>query len=100
MDVITHNVSRRPFNFVGGMLTVSLKWVATQEYPFPDFAINKKCIDHGQLLSWQSSNELSENEWMEIARRGPAAGEHIKPMAEQFREWALGKDATIPHFRT
>src|SRR2546429_6860793 len=32
LDIITHN------------------WMDTQNYPFPDFAINKKCKDHGQLL--------------------------------------------------
>ncbi|OAL45750.1 tat pathway signal sequence, partial [Pyrenochaeta sp. DS3sAY3a] len=66
MNVITHN------------------WVETQDFPFPDFAINKKCVDHKQLLQWESRNSLSDEQWKEMARRGPALGEIIKPMPDQL----------------
>jgi hypothetical protein len=96
MDIITHNVSSVLLILYANADQL-LKWVDTQDYPFPDFGINKKCVDHKQLLNWQSSNELSENEWAQMAQRGPATGEHVIPMQEQFQKWAQGENAAIPH---
>jgi hypothetical protein len=71
------------------------QWVDTQLYPFPDFGIHKKCVDHDQLLSWQAHNRLSEEQWMEMALRGPGDGESVVPMPEQLRKWAEAEDAGL-----
>ncbi|CAG8960187.1 hypothetical protein HYFRA_00010666 [Hymenoscyphus fraxineus] len=45
-DMITHN------------------WMATQDFPFPDFAINKKCKDHSRFLEWQEKKKISTEMWV------------------------------------
>ncbi|KAG8534330.1 uncharacterized protein KY384_001174 [Bacidia gigantensis] len=70
-DMITHN------------------WVRTQEYPFPDFGIRKKCRDHEGILKWQGRNKLSEEQWVEMAKRGPGegVGEQVVDMEGMLGAW-------------
>lgn len=60
----------------------------TQNYPFPDFALNKKCRDHNVLLDWQKNNRISEGQWAEMAARGPAPGEAVIEMPLLMSQWA------------
>ncbi|KAF2209195.1 hypothetical protein CERZMDRAFT_28372, partial [Cercospora zeae-maydis SCOH1-5] len=39
---------------------ITMNWVETQINPYPDFAINKKCIDYKQMKTWQTRNKLSQ----------------------------------------
>ena len=36
----------------------TMTWLQTQERPFPDFSINKKCRDFGALVRWRDENAL------------------------------------------
>ncbi|KAK4497091.1 hypothetical protein PRZ48_011541 [Zasmidium cellare] len=71
---------------------ITYNWVETQDYPFPDFAINKKCMKHDKLLQWQAKNQLSQEQWVEMSVRGPGSEEPILPMPEQLRKWSEKED--------
>jgi hypothetical protein len=64
----------------------------TQFYPFPDFAINKKCRDHNVLLDWQKKNRITEDQWAEMAARGPAQGEPVIQLPPLMSQWVLETD--------
>ncbi|RDL40102.1 uncharacterized protein BP5553_00081 [Venustampulla echinocandica] len=71
-DVITHN------------------WMDTQNYPFPDFAINKKCKDHEKLVDWQTKHRISQDQWMEMGMRGASRrepGEYVKQLPPMMKHW-------------
>ncbi|KAG9238953.1 hypothetical protein BJ875DRAFT_491967 [Amylocarpus encephaloides] len=76
-DMITHN------------------WMETQDYPFPDFAINKKCKDHSKILEWQTRERISEAQWMEMSMRGPQEGDTVLGLPPKLKAWTTasnGKD--------
>ncbi|EED14756.1 conserved hypothetical protein [Talaromyces stipitatus ATCC 10500] len=49
-------------------------WIETQERPFPDFSVNKKCIDFDTLVRWRDDNAL-DFEDAGMIRRPPGAYE-------------------------
>ena len=59
LDVITHN------------------WMHTQQFPVPDFNMNKKCRNHDRILDWQRRNMITTDQWIEIA---PQKGDFILPL--------------------
>jgi hypothetical protein len=69
-DMITHN------------------WMETQDYPFPDFAINKKCKDHSKILEWQTKERISSEMWMEMSLRGPQPGEAVLHLPPKLKAWS------------
>ncbi|KAK6536672.1 hypothetical protein TWF281_000893 [Arthrobotrys megalospora] len=47
---------------------ITLNWVDTQQNPFPDFSVNKKCRDFGVIKQWQEEHKLSEELLKKIER--------------------------------
>ena len=37
----------------------TMTWLETQERPFPDFSINRKCVDFDALVKWRDENALN-----------------------------------------
>ncbi|KAJ4357173.1 uncharacterized protein N0V89_001748 [Didymosphaeria variabile] len=52
LDALTCQPSLNMLNF---------NWMETQENPFPDFAINRKCVDHSAVLEWQDRVGIRED---------------------------------------
>jgi hypothetical protein len=69
-DMITHN------------------WMETQDYPFPDFAINKKCKDHSEILKWQAKERISVDMWIEMSKRGRQPGEEVLKLPPKLKAWS------------
>lgn len=61
-----------------------VQWVETQINPYPDFAINKKCIDYKQMKQWQTENKLSKEQWLEVGDRGPQKGDKVSVNQPSF----------------
>lgn len=40
---------------------LTFNWMETQENPFPDFGINRKCVDHSKILEWQDKMGIRED---------------------------------------
>ncbi|CAK1362292.1 hypothetical protein CB0940_02437 [Cercospora beticola] len=72
---------------------ITMNWVETQINPYPDFAINKKCIDYKQMKNWQTKNKLSKEQWLEVGDRGPQKEDKVFPMAPKLAEWVASTDA-------
>ncbi|KAF3402443.1 hypothetical protein DPV78_003726 [Talaromyces pinophilus] len=66
-------------------------WVETQERPFPDFSVNKKCIDFDTLVRWRNENTLDTEEAGKV-RRPPGALE--VPVNEMY--WNIMGNETHP----
>lgn len=66
-------------------------WVETQERPFPDFSVNKMCVDFGALVQWRDENALSIEETGKI-RRPPGASE--VPVSEMY--WKIVGNESHP----
>ncbi|KAK6361489.1 hypothetical protein TWF730_005213 [Orbilia blumenaviensis] len=49
---------------------ITLNWVNTQQNPFPDFNVNKKCRDFGTVKQWQEEHRISEDLLKKIRRPG------------------------------
>ncbi|EFX02413.1 hypothetical protein CMQ_2462 [Grosmannia clavigera kw1407] len=65
LDLITHN------------------WVETQQYPVPDFNMNRKCKSHDRIIDWQRSNMITMDQWDEIR---PQPGDFFLPLWPELVE--------------
>jgi hypothetical protein len=36
-------------------------WMDTQIYPYPDFDIDRRCVNHDALLDWQKTVEIDQD---------------------------------------
>jgi hypothetical protein len=67
------------------MGTVTHRWVETQDYPYPDFDIQRKCVNHDAILRWQKKNNVGSDErWKEIT---PPQGAYIYPASPELLAW-------------
>ncbi|CAG8978977.1 hypothetical protein HYALB_00012260 [Hymenoscyphus albidus] len=85
-DLITYNVCRALSQLNSArqlkrILANNVKWMVTQKHPFPDFGVNKKCVNHDQILDWQAKNKISDEMWEDFAKRGLPEGQEIVPIS-------------------
>ena len=68
---------------------IPLHWVETQEYPFPDMSINKKCVDFDGLTEWRRSNTIDMDKYVEVMKmpEGDKPGIKQRPAADQYYEY-------------
>jgi hypothetical protein len=68
---------------------IPLHWVETQEYPFPDMSINKKCVDFDGLTEWRKRNTIDMDKYVEVMRKPEGDQSKIKqrPAADQYYEY-------------
>ncbi|CAG5184140.1 uncharacterized protein ALTATR162_LOCUS10930 [Alternaria atra] len=71
LDIITHN------------------WMRTQLYPPPDFAVNRKCIKHSQILEWQARNKIERENWWEIGEQGPGTDDYVLEPPAKLLDWTI-----------
>ncbi|USW55921.1 Putative mycotoxin biosynthesis protein UstYa [Septoria linicola] len=78
---------------------ITMNWVETQINPYPNFAINKKCVDYKQMKAWQTKNKLSKEQWLEVGNRGPQRGDKVFPMAPKLADWvkSMGTEKKQAH---
>jgi hypothetical protein len=95
-DLITYNVrSPRLYGILQCLLDFvadDTKWMETQKNPFPDFAVNKKCVDHNRILDWQTKNRVLPELLEELPVHGPPEGQEILPVSPKLGEWATRED--------
>lgn len=65
--------------------------MATQDFPFPDFAINKKCKDHGKILEWLEKERISTEMWVEVSELGPGK-EVVMELPPKLKAWSQEVD--------
>ncbi|KAL9128733.1 MAG: hypothetical protein Q9217_002640 [Psora testacea] len=66
-------------------------WLETQEKPFPDFSVNRKCRDFGALEQWRDENALDIDEVAKV--RKPQDANETK-IGEMY--WKLYGNETTP----
>jgi hypothetical protein len=68
---------------------IPLHWVETQEYPFPDMSINKKCVDFDGLTEWRKANTIDMEKYVEVMKMPEVGKPGIKelPAADQYYKY-------------
>lgn len=50
----------------GNLNLITMHWTETQDYPFPDFSIQKKCVDFDKLTDWRKENTVDMDMYVKI----------------------------------
>ncbi|KAJ4344035.1 hypothetical protein N0V95_006413 [Ascochyta clinopodiicola] len=68
---------------------IPLHWVETQEYPFPDMSINKKCINFDGLTEWRKEHTIDMDKYVDVMKmpEGEKPGIKQLPAADQYYEY-------------
>ncbi|KAF2033088.1 hypothetical protein EK21DRAFT_45679, partial [Setomelanomma holmii] len=68
---------------------IPLHWVETQEYPFPDMSINKKCVDFEGLTAWRKDNTIDMDKYVQVMQMDEMDKPGVKqrPAADQYYEY-------------
>lgn len=68
---------------------IPLHWVETQEYPFPDMSINKKCVNFDGLTEWRKRNTIDMDKYVRVMKKpeGSKLGTKQRPAADQYYEY-------------
>ncbi|XPS80983.1 hypothetical protein M3J09_012927 [Ascochyta lentis] len=68
---------------------IPLHWVETQEYPFPDMSINKKCVNFDGLTEWRKKHTIDMDKYVEVMKmpEGEKPGIKQLPAADQYYEY-------------
>jgi hypothetical protein len=53
----------------GNVNLITMHWVETQMYPFPDMSINKQCINFEKLTEWRKENTLDLDKYTETMKK-------------------------------
>ena len=62
-------------------------WLETQERPFPDFSIERKCVDFEKLVQWRDENALDVETVGRVMRKSELGEEDQTGMSEWY--WKL-----------
>lgn len=68
----------------GNVNLITLRWIETQDYPFPDFSINRQCVDFQAMTEWRKEKSPDMSRWEELMRK-PDGVEQL-PMADAYYE--------------
>ncbi|KAI1559509.1 tat pathway signal sequence, partial [Pyrenophora tritici-repentis] len=68
---------------------IPLHWVETQEYPFPDMSINKKCVNFDGLTEWRKANTVDMDKYVKVMKMPEVNKPGVKelPAADQYYEY-------------
>jgi len=69
----------------------TLTWLETQQRPFPDFSVNKKCVDWDAIIRWRDEHKLDVFKAGSV--RKPEGGDQTK-MGDMY--WKLYGNGTTP----
>jgi hypothetical protein len=63
---------------------ITLQWVETQFYPFPDFNVNHPCRDFDALVDWAAESTVDQTLWKE---QGRPKGVKEVPAPRELLDW-------------
>lgn len=71
---------------------ITLQWVETQFFPFPDFNVNHQCRDFDTLLDWTMQNSVDEKMWVKQSR--PKGIKEV-PAPKEMLDWIKKGEHTL-----
>lgn len=77
---------------------VTMHWVETQPYPFPDFSINRQCIAFDDLTRWRIAESIDIEKYKTVIKKPEGVKE--KPASEQMRKYANEQEHAHGHRST
>ncbi|KAK8923291.1 hypothetical protein VCV18_007354 [Metarhizium anisopliae] len=66
----------------GNVNIITLDWVETQTYPFPDMSVNRQCVNFERLTAWRKENTIDMDKYIQVMKK--PKGVRGRPMADQF----------------
>lgn len=52
----------------GNVNLITMHWVETQEYPYPDMSVNRQCINFDKLTEWRAENTIDMDKYVEVMK--------------------------------
>ncbi|KAH8671704.1 hypothetical protein BX600DRAFT_510367 [Xylariales sp. PMI_506] len=74
----------------GNVNLMTYHWVETQDYPFPDMSVQKKCISFDKLTEFRRANTIDMDKYVEVMHK-PDGVKELK-MSDQWYEY-LGRES-------
>lgn len=53
----------------GNVNLITMHWVETQTYPFPDMSVNRQCINFDKLTEWRKENTVDMDRYVEVMEK-------------------------------
>lgn len=66
----------------GNLNLITMHWVETHGYPFPDMSINKQCVDFDKLTEWRKENSVDMDKYVEKMKM--KEGVNALPAPDEF----------------
>ncbi|ROW02987.1 hypothetical protein VMCG_05731 [Cytospora schulzeri] len=79
----------------GNVNLITMHWVETQTYPFPDMSVNRQCINFDKLTQWRKDNTVDMDHYIEVMKKPKGVKE--APVPAEY--WKLHPDE-LKHFPT
>lgn len=68
----------------GNANLITMHWVETQPYPFPDMSVNRQCVDFDRLSAWRRAHTLDMDRYVATMRRKPGRRYTELPAPDQY----------------
>lgn len=72
----------------GNVNLITLHWYETQEFPHPDFSINRQCVAFDKLTEWNQQNSIDRRRYFEVGAKKPE-GQPMVKAPPKLKEWAM-----------
>ncbi|KAI0477076.1 hypothetical protein GGR56DRAFT_691237 [Xylariaceae sp. FL0804] len=72
----------------GNVNLITLHWVETQRWPFPDMSVRRRCVDFEGLTRWRLDNGIDMDKYMDVMRTKPAGVKEL-PAPDLFYKYYM-----------
>ncbi|KAK3180011.1 hypothetical protein K4F52_008589 [Lecanicillium sp. MT-2017a] len=69
----------------GNVNIMTMDWVDTRKYPYPDMSVNRECINFEKLTNWRRANTVDMDKYIEVMTMPDGVAR--LPMADQYYEY-------------
>lgn len=73
----------------GNVNLITMHWVETQPYPFPDMSVNRQCVDFDALTAWRREHTLDMDKYVATMRKRDDRRYTQLPAPDQYYEHYL-----------
>lgn len=53
----------------GNVNFITMHWVETQTYPFPDMSINRQCVEFDGMTQWRHDNTIDMDKYLRVMKK-------------------------------
>jgi hypothetical protein len=79
----------------GNVNLITLHWVETQTYPFPDMSVNRQCVNFDGITQYRLENTIDMDKYVEVM--GKPEGVKEAPAPSGYYDFFMGMDPHKAH---